>query len=368
MKFISILTIVLVIFSCTTNNKNINQYHKIEPVGKLVHKKKISFPLDSTTTFLFHASEYNPASKIYSFLFNKKLLLYSYDKQQLLKKIDVDLVNPTSYTVINQDSIIVLDYSENIVAFLNSNGDIYKKIKVVPNIPYYPFPVNKTAPIRINKNELIFWGNMGGEYVNENKNNRKIMGILNLMNYNTSYKVPYTSIYGKYNWGGGLFRWVYADYNSKIDSYIISLPAEHYLLVISENGDIQEKVYAGSNYIDFIQSLSKPKTAPIDADMRTKYFVESNSYANIIYDSYKDLYYRIAEQKCTYHNAIGWKKRISIIILNSKFEKIGETPIDDYDLNCRYAMFVNEQGLHIPQESSDNTLCFNIYEYENFTH
>ena len=202
MKFISILTIVLVIFSCTTNNKNINQYHKIEPVGKLVHKKKISFPLDSTTTFLFHASEYNPASKIYSFLFNKKLLLYSYDKQQLLKKIDVDLVNPTSYTVINQDSIIVLDYSENIVAFLNSNGDIYKKIKVVPNIPYYPFPVNKTAPIRINKNELIFWGNMGGEYVNENKNNRKIMGILNLMNYNTSYKVPYTSIYGKYNWGG----------------------------------------------------------------------------------------------------------------------------------------------------------------------
>ena len=298
-------------------------------------------------------------------MFNKKILLYDYKTQSLLRKIDVvNLGDPTSYTIINQDTIIVLDYLKGGIAFLNDKGEIYEKIEIPLDIAYYPFPVSKIAPIKINKGKLVYWGNISGEYIDESSDNRKVMGILDLESHAISYQVPYSDVYKESNWGGGLFRWIYAEYNPKTHNFIVSFPAEHDLFVFSENGDMQNKIYAGSDYIDVIASLPKSKIFPLDAEEKTRFFVESHSYANIVYDPYRDLYYRVAEQKCNYKDAIGWKKNISIIILDSQFDKIGETLIGECDYNYRYAMFVNKQGLHIPQGSSENMLCFNIYSYE----
>ena len=321
--------------SCNISQKNINECLETKSIGHLVCKGEVSFPLDSVTTYFLGASEYNSKNGIYSFLFDRKLLFYNYETQKLLKKINIDVGNPTSYTIINEDSIVVLDYETNEVVLLNSDGNTYDKLKISPTIPYYPFPVTKIAPLRLNDNELVFWGNMSGEYMDEDCVNRRVMGKFNLTSHAVSYKIPYSSVYGNANWGGGLFRWIYADYNPRIRAYIVSFPVEHYLFVVSEDGDILERVYAGSHFIDVIESLPKSKMIPLDADVKTRFFVENHSYANVLYDSYRDLYYRIAEQKCEYKNAIGWQKKISVIILNNRFEKIGETLIDKCDLNYR---------------------------------
>ena len=59
---------------------------------------------------------------------------------------------------------------------------------------------------------------------------------------------------------------------------------------------------------------------------------------------------------------MGWRKNISILILDKSLHIIGETKIEKCSHNYRYATFVNQKGLHIPQETNEDFLCFKIYE------
>lgn len=139
--------------------------------------------------------------------------------------------------------------------------------------------------------------------------------------------------------GGGLYRWVYACYNSKENKYIVSFPADHNIYKVYTTG-ITGEFYAGSNFIDEIEFLDTPKWIPINSEEKTKHFVENHSYANIIYDKWREVYYRIAEIKTKYENKMGWQKEISVIILNKNLKIIGETKIKECNHNYRYAIFV----------------------------
>ena len=48
-------------------------------------------------------------------------------------------------------------------------------------------------------------------------------------------------------------------------------------------------------------------------------------------------------------------------------EIIEETNIGECNSNYRYAMFVNKNGLHIPEKTSEDYLSFKIYNYETYT-
>ncbi|MBR2456262.1 MAG: DUF4221 family protein [Bacteroidaceae bacterium] len=368
MKFYIIISLcVISLFaSCTQKYKNNNPYvnDNNHPNYHLVYSGDIHFSLDSTTSYFFRASEYNEKDTTYSFLYNKDLLVYSYNNQKLLKKIQLKTPMPTSYSIINSDSIIVFDYLENSVGFYDDSGMGYSKKIINHTIPYFPFPSCKISPICYEEGEIIYWGNFAGEYLNENSENRRLMGIFNMDNSDIKYYVPYIDFYYNTNWGGGLFRWVYADYNPDQRIFIVSLPAAHELLIVSKEGELLKRVYSGSKYIDTIESFSLLKLDMADSDERTKHFVENHSYSNVLYDPYNRVYYRIAEIKSEYVGAMGWKKNISVVILNEQFQRIGETFIGNCNSNYRYAIFVNETGLHIPQESSEDFLSFKIYKYE----
>ena len=161
--------------------------------------------------------------------------------------------------------------------------------------------------------------------------------------------------------GGGLFRWVYADYNYRDEMFVISFPADNNIYVKDINGYDMFVYYGGSRYVDEIKYFNQSKFLPISSVDKTKHFVENHSYGNMLYDSYRDVYYRMVELKTQYEGRLGWRKEFSVIILNSSFEIIGETFIGKCNLNCRYSMFVTERGLHIPQEGNEEQLKFKIY-------
>ena len=371
LKSLGILIISLFFISCNHKMDSVNKYYDEEKDNVLFDTLRcigtVIFPLDSTTSYIFRASEYNEKNDTYSFIFNNNLLIYSYNEQKMINKIKLDISSPTSYSILSEDSIIVLDYNHNTINYINSFGECYDKIEIDENIKYYPSPVCKISPL-IKKNEkIIFFGNIAGEYIDEDTTNRKVMGIVDLSKKHTQYKVSYPEIYYKANWGGGLFRWVYADYNCDNNFYVLSFPAVHYISIVSANGELIKEYYAGSQQIKNIESVSQSKIKQISSESKVSHFVENDSYANIIYDKYKKIYYRIAELKSEYSNSLGWHKNIVIITMNENFEIIEETNIGECNSNYRYAMFVNKNGLHIPEKTSEDYLSFKIYNYETYT-
>ena len=104
-----------------------------------------------------------------------------------------------------------------------------------------------------------------------------------------------------------------------------------------------------------------------DKDLRIKYFVGQHSYSNLLYDKYRNVYYRIAQ-----HPLIGWEsgafsKPFSIIVMDVNGTLISETPIqEDYANLNLHNMHVTRKGLLIQRETADeNVIEFIIYKLIN---
>lgn len=354
-----------ILSSCSEYGENINPQNDYVRTNDccLKYVEDISFELDSHTANIFMASQYNPAENLYSFMsIDKKIVLYDYESKRLIRKIPLPGLRPSSYEYINKDTILVLDYANNELTMIDCNANILSSYKINHKIEYYPFPATKTSPITCIDSCVYIWGNIAGEYSNENDYNRRVLLKYTPHKKETAYFVPYPQIY-KENWNGTMFRWCYADYNPNKDIFVVSFPGDHFLYAYDYRSDKLNKIYGGSEYIDATKFVLKNKAEFIDADTRTKHFVESHSYSKIMYDSYNDVYYRFAELKTVYEGIPGWEKNISIIILNSSHEIIGETYIGAIPSIYRYASFITENGLHIPKHRvNDDVLTFSIYQ------
>ena len=105
---------------------------------------------------------------------------------------------------------------------------------------------------------------------------------------------------------------------------------------------------------------------PINEDNAWFWYMTNPSYQNIIYDKYKNQYYRIArlpKQDFTLSER-GNMKPIIIIILDSNFKYIGEVELD---MNIRYSLnncFATKEGLNIQVHTNDDDkLTFYVYSF-----
>lgn len=365
MKIVLICLISLIVAACSsvfhqnpTNKERLNDFC-------LILYDSISFSLDSITSNITKASEYNNENEFFSFLsHNHEILVFDYLRRKEVKRISSKGLDVTSYTIRNLDSIIVLDYSKKAIFLINSLGDILQKYNIRSSISYPPFPVTKIAPIIFKRDKIIFTGNFSGEYIDETKNNRPVTGIYDMKTKEIVYAVSYPQIYRDYNYGSGLFRWVYATYNDSLNTMVYSFPADHNLVTASNNFAETQVYYAGSKYIDGIYSLSQKKFMPLGSEEKIRHFAENHSYANILYDKFRNVYYRIVEIKTKYEGMPGWSKDISVIILDNNFKIIGETLIGSINSVNRYTIFVNEKGLHLLQNSDEDFMTFLIYRLQ----
>lgn len=362
-SIVFLLFLFVAFSSCNEYGSVVNSIdHKAIYNHDLVEKDTIVFGLDSITSQLFSALEYNSSSKTMSFIAEKNILVYDYVSKSLIRKISINSSYPTSYSMLNTDSIYIIDYGDEKVLRINQDGNVLNEYKIIRGIKYFPLPITKISPVVFKDNALFFTGNVAGEYIDENESNRMVLCKLDLGSGKVSYFVPYPDIYQTYNWGGALFRWVYSDYNADRDLFVFSFPADNYIYTISDDMKQMQKYYAGSRHIDVMTYFERNKIIPIDSETKVKHYAESHSYANIIFDKYRNVYYRIAELGTEYNGIPGWQKEISIIIMDRQFQIIGETFVGKCNLNYKYAIFVNEYGLHIPQITSEDVLCFKRYE------
>lgn len=323
----------------------------------------ISFELDSVTSNLsIMAREY---SNNFSFLTNNnKIQIFNYNTTEFGREIPLQFNGTTNYYLKNSDSIFLYDYLREAIVLTDANGNSKDVIPILHQVNYYPSPVTGVSPLIVEGNTVIVSGNISGEYTDESEENRPTIFTFDLRSKQIEYIHSYPKYYFDYNWGGGLFRWVYSTYNEEESLVVCSYPSDHNIHSFKISEKTGNTYYAGSKYIDKIVSLSKNKSISINSDSKTQHFVENHSYSNLCYDKYNNLYYRIAEFKTIYEGIPKWKKELSIIILDHDFNVIGETKIGkSHTSTYRYTLFVNSNGLHIQQESDEDQILFNIYKF-----
>lgn len=161
------------------------------------------------------------------------------------------------------------------------------------------------------------------------------------------------------------------EYNGK--EFVYSFYYDHNIYITSVDHQEVKKIPAKSRYIDKINIEKKPD----DAFVLAKRDLEKAYYGNLIYDKYRDLYYRLAFHEVELDKNIDpifltaqGRKKFSIIILNKSFEIVGETVFPEYTYNP-YVLFVHKNGLyissnHVLSENFDENLlmfdCFSVVD------
>jgi hypothetical protein len=131
------------------------------------------------------------------------------------------------------------------------------------------------------------------------------------------------------------------------DSFVISTASSNYIQVFDK--DKPAKYYlAKSAEIDTIKPHSTKMPTYIDPNRIAEETVLNPSYYSIIYDPYRNFYYRLARIPPTRDQWMSTKRRIgkiTVIILDENFQKVGETEIDykKYDVN---GFFMSKEGLN----------------------
>ena len=105
--------------------------------------------------------------------------------------------------------------------------------------------------------------------------------------------------------------------------------------------------------------------------------MEVARYGDIVYDPYREVYYRFAyhyseldSKKNWRGNAVFGRKKFSVIILTKDFEIIGETLFPEAVYNS-YVFFVHKEGLYISRDyqinydQSEDYMTFELFSLES---
>lgn len=369
MRYISQIlcsTLILLLWACSGYQPHPNPIpDNPEPENcMLVAAGQIALSLDSVTSNNTISSQYLPNGHLFSFLANdQQINVYDLATGKFCYKIPTDELNhPVVYNIVSPDSIYVFDYS-GVVCLIDQNGNVREKYAALARLKYCPMPVTGISPLILSDGRWIFAGNMAGEYPDENTENRLTLCVVDTLSKRVSTYVPYPDVYQDQNWGGGLFRWVYMAYNPASNRIVMSFPADHFIYEVNLRDFSVTPYYAGSKYIDKTESLNRPKRLPLGSEGKIRHFAETNSYSKIIHDPYRNVYYRVAEQATKYDEMPGWKKPVSIIVMDSTFRIIGESLVGNtFSPGYRYTLFADPSGLQIQQESDEDHLIFQTYK------
>ncbi|GAA0551084.1 hypothetical protein GCM10009415_36270 [Chitinophaga japonensis] len=276
--------------------------------------------------------------------YNKRLLSYPLDAgTALLRPGHIQPLHldgkVTYFQYLRPDSLLLYTYDSFQLLFYNMAADsVYKTLSFTgrplpPNLAFNPAPPNacNAAPIILKDHTIIGVGYLIGEREHEVPEGRTLCTEIHLPDGKVQHKVPYSKVYRSANWGGVHMRTPYAAYNATEDKLLLSLPADHRLQVIDSAWQVKD-IYAGTREPCCISALPFPKTHQKmkDPDMPLRYFTGTPSYRNIIFDPYRQRYYRLLQlppaATALNHEGLA-EKHAKIIAFDTAFHYLGEASL-----------------------------------------
>lgn len=149
--------------------------------------------------------------------------------------------------------------------------------------------------------------------------------------------------------------------------FIYSFYFDENIYVTNPSHEVIKQIPIKSKYIKRVQLPDELKATPED-------FCQNALYGNLLYDKYRNVYYRIAYPASEIEKKIRpaeldmyGRKNFSIIILDKDLNKIGETKFPDYTYNSRVILILKD-GLYISNSHylnpkfDDNVLSFKKFK------
>lgn len=153
--------------------------------------------------------------------------------------------------------------------------------------------------------------------------------------------------------------------------FVYSFSFDENLYIADSNHKKIRKIKAKSTYID---KVALPEIVSTEFDLAVKKMCEIPCYGHIIYDKYRDVYYRFVYPETELgpnENYMDiWqlgRTKFSIMILNKDLEVIGETLFPENTFASNH-FFIREDGLYLSTSFiknpnfSDDKLCFKRIE------
>lgn len=357
--------------SCGANNKSESDAYALKETST-----QLQFPLDNKTSLLIKAMfPYTDASgKEYLTFQNDKspeILFYDVEKGCLDHKLELHPEGPNGvglilgYHIKSDNEIYLTPLSRKEIIIVNSKGEILKKIPFEQTSEGDLLTSNQSMTFTYTP--LIFINNK--IYLNQKPNRfyepeellRKspVTVVLDTMKkevYKGSFCFPEilpSEDYGIKTLGTEfLYSRIYDG-----NQIVYSFWSDEKLYLTSKENTLIKTIPVNSKYLGKVKA---PGDRPVDVLKCIKMWSEVPLYGNLIYDPYREVYYRVAypETEIESQENFGdiWqfgRKVFSIIILDKEFNVIGETLFPEY-IYISTLMFVRKDGLYISNSHYKN--------------
>jgi hypothetical protein len=357
--------------SCNSNiHNNTNDKFSLQSNSSLV------LPLDSLTQFSsLNIQHYEFENVEYlNILYDSRSIISVFNCSDRTLKHKVHLATegphgvprPAGILILSEDSILVKS-NPNTLYLVNKYGTVIEKISTEFTNDAVSLNssivVNTMSPMFVRNNEIYFCAQLIYPNPIKDQTNIPVSIKLNLDSKEMAYIYYRTKKYQQGQWGmGGMLDRFYHTYNADEDLIIHSYGNDEDIYVY-DSLNTKRSYYAGSKEMKPIKPPSKDKVLESGETLRYEAF--TGAYEAIKYDPYRKMYYRFAflpvEDPATQPTVFHGK--IAIIILDSKFQKVGE-----YVLPKGYnhlMSFVGKAGLHIASRSKysqdEDHLTFDIF-------
>lgn len=375
-KILIILALTSIIISCKNDKKEYNYILKPDST-------QIIIPIDDNTNCYCESMfKYTDTTGVnYLSLENKQtneLVIYNLDSCSLSHKIKIEQEGPNGigriwgHHIIDSNNILLYGLNTFTIYLINKHGKILNNYKLFDNkdplfcnppisMIYAPMVVIDSC---IYLNQYLMSKNDG--YDGDDLESYPIEVEVNMKN-KTAKKLPLT--YPRL-WEEKLSYPIF-DYSREFDgkNFIFSFNVSNYIYVTKDNISFK-KYFCKSKYI---------KDKPInhynpDPYIAKKQNIENASYGSILYDKYRNIYYRFVypqselSKQENLSEAFKTRKQFSIIILNSEFQIIGESLFPE-NIYIPRMFFIKEDGLYISNnnfnnpEFNENELRFQLFKF-----
>ena len=293
-----------------------------------------------------------------------RIQIYDFESGLMIKNIDYDLEGdngvgqaPRAFYIQNKDSIYIYEMWSSVVSLLNQNSKVISRFDLAPNGKNtgYSSPKGSTqSPLKIIDGKIYMAGIIL-PWENFELNENQFIQV-DLKSRNLNYIVKRPEKYNMHNWGNKLMFYMNYTYNPNSKEFIFGFNNDENIVVTDLNGNNRRTFPTNSKYFDKIDPYDDEFSYNWNQQKLEEYHYLTPRFWGIMYDKYRKVTYRVALRPNSKEDyQIGVRSmQLSIIILNSEYQKIGEFDFDNdkYDPSMT---FVSEEGLHF----------LNLYEFRD---
>lgn len=364
------LFIVLASFSCSNSFVTIENKmsgHLVSTHQLIVDsEKKIALDSVTATKSPFVQIYNNQKGNRYLTLLNSysnSIYFFDYNNSTYIGKIDYAREGPNAilgvagYHIINMDSIYIYNRPQVEMVLTDSAGYVKNRIALHTAekdwAMYYPqYIFNSVNPFIKEGYNFIFSGFAPFSIQDSLINKFHITVCLDFKNNKLDFINNYPSeLYGNNaNWDDPLFMQVFSILSPNGGELVNSFPPSHNLYVTDLNSGKSKTVYGGSNVAKTITSIDWDLSAGRTPNQKIiEHYLRQDLYGGILHDPWRKVYYRFMQQGLVNASTRSplTDKPIIIIIMDEKFNYLGETLIGTgEDWNWKNS-FVTKEGLNV---------------------